>query len=210
MRPASIIGIEGLHSTLSRDLIETRFRNGQLRAAVYLNQTKRDKCRSFIGVIMVGVDGEGMPAKGEASHGRQLLDKDFKRLPGVRFLKSRDVRVNFRRNDPAVHSNTCDKRTVEFDAEPCAEARGIADSLPYSLDRRFEKHLLFDLVRVHDQTFIIESVYVHRVWLAPEFNAANPPENQSRCEGRVILQRPGDLRAGTDCRSPSVAQEVPK
>ena len=52
VRPASVIGFESLASTFSGDLIEARFCDRQLRPAVHLNQTKRDKSRWFTGVIM--------------------------------------------------------------------------------------------------------------------------------------------------------------
>jgi hypothetical protein len=162
VRPAFVIRIEGLASTFSRELIESRFCDRQLRPAVHLNQTKRDQCRWFTGVIMVGIDGEGMPAKGKPSHGRQLFHKYLKWLPSVRFLKSRDFRIHLRRNYPSIHLNARDKRAVELNAEPCSEARRIADRLPCSLDGGSEENLFPDLVRIHDQSFICESACAER------------------------------------------------
>src|SRR3979409_1199639 len=78
-RPAAFVHAEGLVAAVRRQLVEARFDDAQPRAGCRLLPGEFDQRRAVAVVVLLGIDGIGVPGEGEQPLGLHLLHHS---LPG--------------------------------------------------------------------------------------------------------------------------------
>jgi len=73
LAPAAVVHAEGLVATVRRQLVEARFDDTQPGARRRLLQGEFDQRRRLSAVILLRVDGVGVPGEGEQPLGLHLL-----------------------------------------------------------------------------------------------------------------------------------------
>src|SRR5437867_9185853 len=147
--PAFFVALKRLCAARERDLVKAGFGNGEHDAVGDLFQGEFDERRRFVRIIHAGLDGIGVPAKGEEAFGFDAVHGDFERDMLMLLLELCNFSVDGSPYNLPSDAFSRLEGSVELDAEPGGEFLGVGYCAPDTFERGAEKNLFLDAVGGH-------------------------------------------------------------
>ena len=138
VQPPSLL-LERLGAARERNAVESRFGDGQQRAAGRFLETELDERGRLLRVVRLRIDGVRMPAVRKVVLGLDPFDDHLERqvlVAGIRDLTARRCALR--------------KRRGQLDSEPFAELRGVGERAPHPRAGCAQNDLLLDAIG-HDR-----------------------------------------------------------